>query len=139
MSKNTQLSNTSANAEANALAPLFNNGYLRIYSGTQPLTANTALSGNTLLAELRFNATAFPSAANGVLTANAITSETNAPANGTASFFRCYQSDGTTVLMDGSIDISNANMILSTTTIIITQTVICSSFVHNVLENFTGV
>src|SRR5690349_10691813 len=103
MALNTQMSDLSVNTEADALAPLFNNGYLRIYSGTQPATADTALSGNTLLAELRFNATAFPAASSGILTANAITSDTSADNTGTASFFRALKSDGTSVLMDGTV------------------------------------
>ena len=81
----------------------FNTGYLRIYSGTRPTDANTALSGNTLLAELRFNATAFPASSGGVLTANAITGDSAADATGTASFARCFESDGTTVIGDLSV------------------------------------
>lgn len=44
MAKNTQLSNAAVNAEADALSALLNTGYLRIYSGTQPATADTASS-----------------------------------------------------------------------------------------------
>ena len=47
---------------------LLDNGYLRIYDGTQPATANTAIGSQVLLAELRFNADAAPVAVNGVLT-----------------------------------------------------------------------
>lgn len=137
MANNTQISNTMINAEANAAAALFNSGYLRLYSGTQPANANTALSGNTLLCTLRFNATAFTNA-NGVLTANAITSDTSAAASGTATFFRAFQSDGTTVLMDGSVGTSAANLILPTTTITAGQTVSCSSFVHTLNEATAG-
>ena len=98
-----KLSNVLANVEANAIAPYFNNGYLRLYSGAQPADPETALSGNTLLAEIRFAATAFPAAVNGVLTANALTGTANAAATGTASFYRAFESDGVTVLTDGSV------------------------------------
>jgi hypothetical protein len=125
------------NAEAAAAAALFNSGYLRLYTGTQPANANAALSGNTLLATLRFNATAFANV-NGVLTANAITSDTNAAATGTATFFRAFESDGTTVLMDGSIGTSGANMNIATTSINAGQTVSCSSFVHTLNEATSG-
>jgi hypothetical protein len=54
MANALRLTNAAVNAEADAFARLLDNGYLRIYSGTQPATADTALSGNTLLAELRF-------------------------------------------------------------------------------------
>lgn len=133
MAKNTQLSNTSVNAEANAFGTLFNTGYLRIYTGAQPANANTALSGQTLLVELRFAATAFPSATNGVLTANAIIAAV-ASATGTAAWFRCLQSDGTTVLMDGTCDISGntPNLTLPTTSIVQNVTVGVTSFTHTV-------
>lgn len=61
-------------------------GLIRIYSGTQPTNPDTALSGNTLLAELPCSATFAPGASGGVLTANAITSDSSADATGTASF-----------------------------------------------------
>lgn len=139
MALNTQMSDSAVNTQANALKSEFDNGYLRIYSGTQPATADTALSGNTLLAELRFNATAFGSASSGVLTANAITQDSSADASGTASFYRAFKSDGTTVLMDGNVGTSGTNMVVATTTITAGQTVSCSSFsidVRNSTTNF---
>jgi hypothetical protein len=138
MALNTQMADVAVNAEADALTPLFANGYLRIYSGTQPATADTALSGNTLLAELRFGATAFGSASSGVLTANAITSDSSADNSGTASFFRALKSDGTTALMDGSVGTSSANMVVATTTITAGQTVSCSSFTIDVRNSTSG-
>ncbi len=71
------------NAELDALAALANSGYISIYSGSQPATPETAASG-TLLAELRFNATAFGAAASGAITAGAITADSSADATGTA-------------------------------------------------------
>ena len=65
MALNTQLSNSAVNTEADALGPQLNTGYLRIYDGTQPATADTAIGAQVLLAELRFNATAFPAAVAG--------------------------------------------------------------------------
>jgi hypothetical protein len=102
---------------------------LRIYSGTRPANANTALSGNTLLAELTCNASAFGSVTNGVLTAGAVTSDSSANATGTASFFRLVKSDGTTVVMDGDIGTSGADLNLNTVSIVSTGTVAVSSFV----------
>lgn len=138
MAMNTQLADATVNAQADALSALLNNGYLRIYSGTQPATANTALSGNTLLAELRFSATAAPAAVGGLITFNAITADSSADATGTATFFRAFKSDGTTVVMDGSVGTSAANMIIATTSISSGQTVSCSSFTHDVLNSSSG-
>lgn len=104
------------NAELNALAPLANNGYIRIYSGSIPATPETAASG-TLLAELRFGATAFGSAASGVITANAITQDSSADATGTAGYYRALQSDGTTALWDGTVGTSGADLNLNSTSI----------------------
>jgi len=130
MAKNTQLTNLAANTEADALATLLNSGKLRLYSGTQPATGDTALSGNTLLAELTFNATAAPAAAAGVATFNAITSDSSADATGTATFYRCFKSDGTTAVMDGNIATSAANLVLNSTAIQAGATVSCSSFTY---------
>lgn len=138
MSLNTQIADAVVNAQADALARLLDGGKLRIYSGTQPATADTALSGNTLLAELTFNATSAPAASSGVLTFNSITSASSAAASGTASFFRCVKADGTTVVMDGSVGTSSANLIMATTTISAGQTVSCSSFSHDVKNATSG-
>ena len=138
MALNTQLSNAAVNAEADALAPLLNAGLLRIYDGSQPATANTAIGAQVLLAELTFNATAFPAASNGVLTANAITADSSANAAGTASWFRAVKSDGTTVVMDGTVGTATSNLILTTTTISLGLTVSCTSFVHTIAKATSG-
>ena len=83
--------NLAATTEADAVCTLLNSGYLRIYDGSQPATADTALGAQNLLAELRFNATAAPAATNGVATFNAITSDASANATGTATFFRALK------------------------------------------------
>ena len=91
MPNNLKLSNNVVNQQADALSDLADNGYLRIYDGTQPATADTAISTQVLLAELRFNATAAPAASNGVLTFNAITQDSSANNTGTASWFRALK------------------------------------------------
>ena len=63
-------------------------GTINIYSGTQPANANTALSGNTLLATLTFTDPCAPAAASGTLTFSTITQDTAADATGTATFAR---------------------------------------------------
>lgn len=112
-----QLANATASVAADAVSTLLNNGYLRIYSGTQPANADTALSGNTLLAELRFGNPAFGAAVNGVATANAMTADSSADATGTATFARCLKSDGTTVVLDATVGTSGADMNINSTAI----------------------
>ena len=113
--------NTELNA---ALEPALDSGYLRIYSGTVPTNADAALGGATLLAELRFGATAFGAASAGTATANAITSGT-AAASGTPTFFRTFKSDGTTVVMQGTAGAASDLVIGAITT---GDTVSVSSF-----------
>lgn len=139
MAKNTQLANATVNGQGDNLAARLNTGYLRIYSGVQPATADTALSGNTLLAELRFNATAAPATVAGVITFNAITAAV-AAATGTAVWFRALQSDGTTVVMDGSVDIAGntPNLALNSTSISSGANVSVTSFVHTVQKATSG-
>lgn len=139
MALNTQLSDAAVEAEGDALAALLNSGYLRIYDGTQPATADTAVSTQVLLAELRFGATAFGACVAGLLTANAITADSSANASGTASWFRALKSDGTTAILDGSVGTSAANMIIATTAISSAQTVSCSSFTHDILNSAAGI
>lgn len=138
MALNTQMADATVNAQADALSDLLDNGYLRIYDGTQAATADTAIGAQVLLAELRFNATFAPAASGGVLTANAITSDSSANATGTASWFRCLKSDGSTVVMDGSVGTSTSNLILATTSIVAAQVVSCSSFTHDVKNSTSG-
>jgi hypothetical protein len=134
MALNPKLSDAAANAAADAVCALLNNGYLRIYSGTQATDANTALGAQALLAELRFNATAFGSSVAGVATANAITSDSDADATGTATWFRALKSDGTTVIFDGSVGTSGANLNLNSVAIQQHAQVSVSSFTYTQSE-----
>lgn len=117
MANNFKRTNLAVSAEADAVNALLNTGYLRIYDGTQPTTADTAVGAQVLLAELRFGATAFGAAANGVATANAITQDSAANATGTASWFRALKSDGSTAVYDGSVGASGADCNLNSTAI----------------------
>jgi hypothetical protein len=137
MAKNTQLTNLAVNTEANALAALCNSGQLKIYDGTQPATGDTAITTQNLLVTLTLNATAFAAAAAGVLTANAITSGT-AGASGTASWFRLFQSDGTTAMWDGSVGTADANLIIPSTSITSGVTIGATSFTHTIAKSTAG-
>jgi hypothetical protein len=134
VAKNLKLSNNTANAQADALARLLDNGYLRIYNGAQAATADTAVGAQTLLATLRFNATSAPAAAAGVLTFNALTPDTNAAAAGTASWFRALKSDGATVVMDGSVGLvgSTSDLELDAVAIEANADVVVDSWTHTV-------
>lgn len=135
MPLNTQLADATVNAQADALAAMCNGGLIRVYNGTQPATANTALSGNTLGVTLTLGNPAFPPAVGGLLTANAITPG-NAVADITPTFARIFRSDGTTVVMDVSAGATGANLLLGAFT---TGTLVgATSFTHDVLNSRSG-
>jgi len=100
-------------------------GFLRIYNGTQPTNPDTALSGNTLLAELPLSATAFGAASGGVLTAASITDEASAPATGTQTFASLVTSAGTRIVDmscgNGSGDLNLSGTITSGGTVSVTS------------------
>jgi hypothetical protein len=112
------LTNAAANAAADAVCAMVNNGYLRIYSGPRPATADTPLAGNTLLAECRFAATAFAAAVNGTATANAIAPDNSADASGAHTFARAFKADGTSPVWDGETGVSNSDINLGASTIV---------------------
>lgn len=130
MALNPKMSNAAANAAADAVCVLLNNGYLRIYDGTQAATADTAVGAQVLLAELRWNATAFGSASAGVATAGAVTDDSSANATGTASWFRALKSDGTTAVFDGSVATATADLVVNTTSIVSGAAVGVTSFTY---------
>ena len=97
---------------------------LSIYDGTRPATGGTA---TTLLAQLTCNATFAPSASGGVLTLNAITTDSSANATGTASWFRITTS-GATHIVDGNCGTSGSDLNLNTLSIVSGGPVAVSSF-----------
>jgi len=115
------------NAMLDSLTASHANGYLRIYAGSLPANADAALGGATLLVEFRFQATAFPAASGGVLTANAI-SQVNATATGTAAFYRSFASDGTTVLGQGAVGTSGTEVVINSTAIVAAGPSVISSY-----------
>lgn len=115
--RNAKRTNLAANTACDAMAALLDNGWLDIYSGVQPATADAAVAG-TLLASLRFGTPAFAPAAAGIAFANAITQESDAPATGTAAWYRCTKADHTTGVQDGSVGTSDANLVLDTLAIV---------------------
>jgi hypothetical protein len=97
-------------------------GTIKIYSGTQPATADTAASG-TLLATFTLADPGFAPAASGVKDLDADPDiSTTAAATGTAGWARCADSDGNTVF-DGSVATSGGDFTINTTSLTSGQTV----------------
>lgn len=103
---------TVRNAELDSRATAWGaSAKLRWYSGTMPANASTALSGNVLIAEF----TLTPSAASGGVKAM-VPSTLNATASaaGTVSFYRIYDSAGSTCHEQGTVSYTAAAWAIST-------------------------
>lgn len=135
MAGETYVSTAARNAACNAVVDLLDagagDGTLKIYDGTRPANANTAVTTQVLLAQLTYADPAFGAAAAGVATANAIDSDASADDSGTASWFRSEDSDSNTV-MDGDVGLSGsgANLILDSVSITAGQTVSVTSLTY---------
>lgn len=82
-----RLATATRNALANTLGDALDSGSIQVRTGSQPATPDTAASG-TLLGTLAYPNPAFGAPSTGVVTANAITSDTSADASGTAGHVR---------------------------------------------------
>ncbi len=118
MALNPKFTNAAVNAKADAQAVLLDGGFLDIYDGAQPATADTAIGPQVKLARLTFGSPAFGAAVAGVATANAITPDSSADAAGTATWFRLLRSDGSPV-MDGSVGTAGCNLNLNSAAIVV--------------------
>jgi hypothetical protein len=135
MANNPFFSDSAASAAVAAVGTKCNSGSLKVYAGTQPTDANTAVSSQTLLGTFTFNATAFGTPTASGTAPSRITSATagsisdiTAAASGTAAWFRALQSDGTTVVFDGSVGTSGADLNLTDTSITAGEAMSISSF-----------
>lgn len=118
-----KISTEAADAMLTTLATALNAGKLRIYSGTEPATANTALAGNTLLADINFANPAFAAAAasgaDRIISATSMPiQDTSAEADGTATFFRCTNTAGTVTYYQGTVGTSGQQLNLTATNIV---------------------
>ncbi len=127
MAVNTRVGATTRNRMLDTInTELGSSPLLRIYDGTQPTDADTAIVGQVLLAELTCSSTAFGAASGGVITASAITSDSSANNTGTATWASLVTSGGTRKI-DMSVGTSSANVILNTVSIVSGATVSCSA------------
>ena len=138
------ITNVAAKAAADAVVDLVDGGagagLLRIYAGSVPADADTALGAQTLLATLTMSDPAFGAAADAApgatATASAITSDTSADATGTAAFFRLLDSNALAV-MQGLITATGGggDMELNSVSITSGVTVQCTSFTYTQPES----
>lgn len=98
-----------------ALDALSTGAKIRIYDGTQPTDADTALGAQNVLAELAMSSTPFAAASSGSKAANSISNGT-ASATGTATWFSILTS-GNVRKFDGSVGTSSADLVLNSVAI----------------------
>jgi len=124
MALNPYITQAAAAAMLTALGTAIDAGtaaVINIYSGTAPANADAALSSNTLLAQMTCSATAFigitdtGSAARATFAA--IAPDTSADASGTATFWRLLTQNVGTVILQGTVGTSTADLVLNTTAI----------------------
>lgn len=137
------ISNAAAKAGLDAIVDLIDagtgtaTGLLNIYSGTPPADADASLSGNTLLATLTLTNPASGSASDAapgaLATFATITEDSSADANGTATFCRVVDRDGT-VVIQGDVGTSSAFLIVASTSLVAGQPVQCSSMTLSLPE-----
>ena len=133
MAADPRLTNGSASAAADAVVDRIDAGAgagtIKIYDGTIPTDADTAVGAQVLLATLTFSDPAFGAASNGVATASAITSDSSADATGTAAWARIADSVGATV-MDVTVGTSGDDINFNTVAFVAAATISITSLTY---------
>lgn len=127
-----KLGTTMRNAAADAIVDAIDGGTppgrLEHRTGAQPTNVGDASSG-TLLGTNLFANPAFGNSATGTATANAIVSDTNADASGTAGYFRIYTGAGgdTAALCQGNSGTASVDLVFDNNVIVAGGTIAISS------------
>lgn len=129
---NVRLATAAQQAAMDAVVDLIDGGSgagtIKIYTGSQPADANTAVSSQTLLGTLTFSDPAFGATnSSGTATASSITSDTSADATGTAAWARIADSSGNTIF-DCDVGTSGATINLNTVNVVSGATIAITSF-----------
>ena len=115
MALNPKLSAASRNLALNAALDVMNTtGSIKIYDGTQPVDADTAIAAQVLLATNAMAATAWGAAAAGSKTAGAFTAA-NAVATSTATWYGFF--NNVTRVWDGTVGTATVNLVFNSVAI----------------------
>ena len=150
----TGLRNGILKSTGESLADILADGIIKIFTGTQPATADAVeTAGSTLLVTITLSSGAFTpgSPTNGinldVAASGAVSKDTGetwsgtAVADGQAGWFRFYDNDAVTgastteVRMDGAVSTSGAEINMSNTNIVTSGTVTIDGFVVTLLAS----
>lgn len=130
--KRTNMTNLAVETEANAFARLMDDGFIDIYSGPQPATADTPLNGQVMAVSLSFSKPAFAPSLAGELIANSIRGGEAENSVELATWARIYRADHKTPVMDVTVGTRDAVVVLPTVNIQARITVTCSHFSHTI-------
>ena len=114
MTKKTILAEAIVNEQCAIVAALLTDGFIDIYTGTQPHQPEDPITSQTLLISSRLSG--FSEPRNGTIFALPIDVAV-AIATGDASWARCFAADHKTAIMDVSIGTKDANMTVTATRI----------------------
>lgn len=124
----TAVKNSALDAIKTAIDAGSGAGLIKIYNGTQPATANDAVTSQTLLGTLTFSDPC-GSSSSGTLTFSAITQDSSADATGTATWARIVDSTGATVFdCDVGTTGGSASLQFNTTNFVITGPILITAF-----------
>ena len=134
------------NAVAKSMADAFTTaldagtaGIIEIYDGTIPTDADTAIGAQVKLATLTFSGTSFGAATDGnpggLITANAITSDSSADATGTAAWARILTQSGGTTICDVNVGTASTTMVFNTVAFTSGSTIACTAFTFTMPES----
>ena len=135
MAHNPKISTHLASQAALGELANFAAGKLRIYDGSQPADADTAITTQNLLVEITLASPAFSEGGNGVLTALGVPLSGTGIYASTAAWYRVVESDGTTKLMDGTVGVgATFDCNIDSVTIGVGTAVNLNSFTHTVTK-----
>lgn len=122
-----RLATATRNAAANTIGDLLDGGTIQIRTGAVPTNVGDApQETSTLLGTLTFSGTAFGAPSTGVVTAAAITSDTNADDSGTAGHARLLDS-GAAIHSDATCGQGSGDFNFDNNVIVAGGTIACSS------------
>jgi hypothetical protein len=124
---------TAANWMLFWIATAASGGFIEIYTGTQPATPDDGVSGgDILLGTLALGTPAFSLAVNGEITALPI-APSLVVADGSPAWFRMYESDSTTAILDGSCGAGEYDLVIESSNYVVGQKLQVASLV--ILQN----
>lgn len=147
MARDTRLSTLVVNAQADALAKLADGGFVDIYDGERPKSADDPVTSQKLGVSLQLGSPAFLPAVNGDISANPMTVGISVAELQKATWARITRADHKSTLFDVSVGMRRknapgnepiANLILPNTHIVENIPVSCSSFIHSVAKSTPG-